>query len=340
MDGDNKIIKNVQVLEDVFIPSRIAHREGQLKAMRDCMKPLTQGQNPRDSFLWGKPGTGKTCIARYLTQELGRETGVKIVYINCWEAVSRFKVLFSMVKSLGLSLSVHRKGTPLDELLDDVRKYLENSRMVVILDEADRLEDERIMYDLANSPNLCLMIIANQETALHDLDARTRSRLASAENIEFHAYSGQEVLDILRDRREWGLVPGVLKDSQMEKIAFRANGDARFAIGMLRAAAQGAESQDLKNIPDSLLGEALSKAGLQDPWAKRLNAQQEMVLDILKKERSMGAALLYQEFLKSLDRRGMNPVGRRMFRKHLDLLLEKGMIKPSGVGRWRVYTVV
>lgn len=337
MDGENRIIRNLEVLEEVFIPSRIVHREGQLKALRDCLNPLLKNLNPRDSFLWGKPGTGKTCIARYLTQELKKETGVKVAYVNCWEAPSRFRILFSILEDLGLSLSVHRKGTPLDELLDVLRRELQKDRAVVILDEVDRLEDEKIVYDLVNSPNLCLLMIANQETALHGLDARSRSRLSSAENIGFPEYSGQEILDILKDRVEWGLVPGVLGNSQLEAITSRANGDARFAIGIMKVVAQNAEGQDLEKIPDSLLEQALSRAG---PKVGKLNPQQGMILEIIKKQKSMGAALLYQEFLKSVKKRGMKPVVDRMFRKHLEFLLERSLIKCSGYGRWRIYTAV
>ncbi len=336
MDGENKIIRNLEVLEEFFIPSRIVHREGQLKALRDCLNPLLKGQNPRDSFLWGKPGAGKTCIARHLTQELGKETGVRIAYVNCWEAPSRFRILFGILEDLGVSLSVHRKGTPLDEVLGALRKRLE--RVVVILDEVDRLEDEGVIYDLVNTPNLCLILIANMEAALYGLDARTRSRLSSAENIEFPEYSGREILDILKGRREWGLVPGALGNSQLERIASRARGDARFAIGMLRAVAQNAEGQDLEKVPDSLLEETLSRARLPEPRLGRLSPQQKMIFDMLKEKKSMGSALLYQEFLKSLKARGMRPVVGRMFRRHLEFLMDRDLIKSAGYGRWRVYT--
>ncbi|GAG06521.1 unnamed protein product, partial [marine sediment metagenome] len=117
----------------------------------------------------------------------------------------------------------------------------------------------------------------------------------------------------------------------------RAGGDARFAIGMLRVAAQRAESQDLERIPNSLLDETLAGARLP-ARAGKLNPQQKVIVDMLK-EKSMGAALLYQEFLKAGKAGGMKPVVDRMFRRHLESLVKKGMIKSSGYGRWKVYTV-
>ena len=73
MNGEASIIKNSEVLISGFIPERVIHREGQIKTLRDDLLPLLNGNQPRNAFLWGDPGTGKTVLSRYLLSELKKE---------------------------------------------------------------------------------------------------------------------------------------------------------------------------------------------------------------------------------------------------------------------------
>jgi orc1/cdc6 family replication initiation protein len=235
MYEENRIIKDARVLKEHFIPSRVLHREGQLDSIRSCLSPITRDMEPRNIFVYGRPGTGKTCISRFVSEELSAHTAsVRNSYINCWECSSRFKILYSILQDMGLTLSVHRKGTPTDELLDVLRKRLEKDYCVIILDEVDKLEDDRVLYDLSGLQRSCLIMISNSETALHGADSRVRSRLASSEHTEFPAYGEGEILDILRDRAEWGMLPGAIKREQLRRIASSSGGDARIAIDTLR----------------------------------------------------------------------------------------------------------
>ena len=70
MYEENRIIKDARVLKEEFIPSRVLHREGQLDAIRNCLKPTLKEMEPRNIFIFGSPGTGKTCISRYVAEEL------------------------------------------------------------------------------------------------------------------------------------------------------------------------------------------------------------------------------------------------------------------------------
>jgi len=57
--------------------------------------PILKDMEPRNNFIFGSPGTGKTCISRFVTEELSAHTTtVQSSYINCWECSSRFKILF------------------------------------------------------------------------------------------------------------------------------------------------------------------------------------------------------------------------------------------------------
>ena len=178
MHNENRIIKDARVLTERFIPREVSHRDGQLQAIRDNLNPLLEGGSSRNSFLFGAPGTGKTCMARYVAEELSTySTSILSGYVNCWECSSRFNVLYSILQQFGLALAVHRKGTPTDELMDVLRKKLEKHPSVIILDEADQLEDDKVLYDLTTLPNTCLILISNLPSALASADPRVRSRL-------------------------------------------------------------------------------------------------------------------------------------------------------------------
>ncbi len=331
---EKRIIKNLDALTEDFIPSRVVHRDGQLKTIRDCLEPILKGLPPINSFLYGKPGTGKTCIAKYVTQKLKEQASVLRAYINCWDTPSSFKTLYSILDQFGLTLSIHRKGMPADELLDLLNKKLEENPAVIILDEVDKLEDDKILYTLVNIKNICLILIANSETALYKTDQRVRSRLASAENIEFPQYNSREIFEILKDRAEWGLVPGVIKNTQLERIASASGNDARVAIQTLRIIAQDAENKDIEKIQDSVI-----ERFIQKNWPEeKINQHQKLILDILKSG-DMDSGKLFKELQNISQKQGIKIITDRTFRRYLEKLVRYNHVKPSGTGRWRTYSL-
>ena len=342
MYDENRIIRDARVLREEFIPSRVLHREGQLDTIRNCLIPILKDAEPRNIFIYGSPGTGKTCISRFVTEELSAHTtSVRSSYINCWDCSSRFRILYSILQDMGLALSVHRKGTPTDELLDSLRKRLEERYCTIILDEVDKLEDDRILYDLVGLRRACLILISNSGTALHGADPRVRSRLASSEHIEFPAYSERDMLDILRDRAEWGMLPGVIKEAHLERIASASGGDSRVAINTLRIVAEEAESQDLEKITGSLIEKALPRAmsSSAERNMEMLSPQQRLIMEILGPEQSLEGGKLSRSFHRLSEERGLGKVSDRMFRNYMDRLSQLGLVDSSGKARWRTYSV-
>lgn len=340
MNDEKRIVSNLEVLTEHFIPNRIVHRDGQLKAIRDNLKPITNEMNARNVFLHGNPGTGKTCMARYAVSELKEHTPVLTSYINCWECRSRFKILFNLLQDLGMKLSVHRKGQPTDELLEMLRKKVEDNYCVVILDEVDQLEDSKVLYDLTNIPKISLILIANEQTALHTAEPRIRSRLMSSDRIEFTPYNDRDILDILKDRVEWGMVPGTIKNSQLESITSASNGDARIAINTLRIVAEDSENQDVSSVSDQIIKRAISN--LVTKKQKRLedlNPQEKLIIEILKGKKEMESGELFRSFQELAEKRGMEKVVDRTFRKYMDILVRHSFVNSSGEGRWRTYSL-
>jgi orc1/cdc6 family replication initiation protein len=336
MYQENMIIKDLRVLTERFIPGRIVHREGQLHAVRDNLKPITESRKPRNSFLFGEPGTGKTCISLYVAEELKKHIPVFSSYLNCWQYSSRFRILLKVLQDLGLSLSVHRKGTPTDELLDMLANKTREKPGLVILDEIDQLEDEKVLYDLLEMGGICMIFIANSGTVFYSVDPRIRSRLSGMDNIEFPPYTTREIFDILKDRAEWGLVPNTIKNIQLERIADFSGGDARTAIETLRVAAEGAENDDSERISDKHIEAGMKSVGdlSQNRAAEKLNSHQKLLYNIIRKKGEIRPADLYCQYYSLCKK---DPANERTVRKHLEKMARYGLIRSAGSGRWRVY---
>ncbi|MBI4154156.1 orc1/cdc6 family replication initiation protein [Candidatus Woesearchaeota archaeon] len=303
---DRPVIKNLDVLAEDFVPSRLGHRDGQMKSIRDNLNPLLDDKSGRPSFIYGLPGTGKTCTSKHVAGELAEE-GISHVYINCWESPSRFKIMYNLLRALG-ELAIHTKGTPTHELLDMLKKKLQNRQLVVILDEVDQIEDDKILYDLLTMKNITLILITNHQEALYDADPRVRSRLSAAGYIEFPRYANSEISEILHERAEWGLVPGSIKKSQVEKISENARGDCRIAIQMLRVAAEEAEAQGVP-ITDSHLKRAMPLAAMQKTAStvKSLNDHQSILYNIIYTSPGITPSGLQYAYIKECTSKKMEP---------------------------------
>ncbi len=341
MYPDMKIIRDMRVLTENFIPSRIIHRDGQLKAIRDDLNPLLEGSVPRHVFVHGRPGTGKTCMSRYVAGELqSYSSDIAQSYTNCWESPSRFRILYNILKDIGSTPIIHRKGTPTDEILEMIERALTDKMCVVILDEVDKIEDDHVLYDLLCLQNVCMIMIANSSTALYNIDSRIRSRLISADNIEFQSYRYDEIVDILKDRAEWGLIPNVIKAEQIEMIARASSGDCRAAIDILRVAAEEAERAGLERITTEVVKKSLPRAGMfvKERSMGALNPHQKLMVEIVHEAGTIDSGKLYERLIMLSEKKGLDKIVDRTFRNYANRLVKYSFINASGEGRWRTFS--
>lgn len=339
MYEEKPVIKNSDTFSDDFIPDQLSHRDGQIKAIRDDLKPILNKQPGRNIFLYGPPGTGKTCTSNYVTKELEQE-GISRIYINCWETQKRFKVLYEILEKLGMKLAIHAKGTATHELLDKLKIRLKDKQTVIILDDVDQLEDDKILYDLVTTPNISLILIANIETALMETDPRVRSRFASADNLEFPKYTTSEIADILKERASSGLVPNSVKRSQLEEIADSSAGDCRIAINILRIAAEDAEQANTGKITEEHIEKALptAKKHKKEKSIEVLNDHQK-ILYLVIKNGEIQPGELHARYKTECSRKSLEPIKERTIRKYLEKMVQYNLILAKGETKWRVYSI-
>ena len=313
----------------------MAHRNSQITEIKRNLEPVLENSSSRNMLLYGPPGTGKTTMAGYVVDELKKHSSnVVSGSVNCWRYPSRFKVYYNLLQDFGVNL-IHRTGTPTDELVDRFRAKVGQQPSIVILDEVDQIEDERILYDFARESSIALIMIANKGTALYDFDDRIRSSLEGTQNVRFPAYTKEQLVDILEDRVKWGLRDNAVDDSTLRRISSRADGDARIAINALRIAAERAETEDLEEITPDIMDKALPKAEKENKSKsiEQLNPHQKALYDIIEEEGEVKPGKLYQEYKEKIE----DPKVKRTVRKYLSKMDHYRLIVSEGEGRWRTY---
>lgn len=248
--------------------------------------------------------------------------------MNCWEDHTRFQTLYRILDGVNRTHDVHRQSTPRDLLLERLREY-DGPPYVVILDEVDQLQDKRLLYDLYRIQGLEMVMIANREEDLFSpIDNRLQSRLRTCARIQFDKYHDDELVSILRDRVRWGLADGVIDTTRLRYIADCAAGDARIAIGILRAAARTAKQEGYSEIQQHLIDDAVSEAEMeiQQKSLDRLTEHQRVIYDIVSDRGEITPPALYEEYNERVD----EPKSDRTVRNYLAKLKQYNLIVADG----------
>ena len=71
------LFRDTVVLDYDFQPKIMKYRETEQKQFAIAIRPLLQGHNGRNLFVYGVPGVGKTTACKHVLRELEEETGYK-----------------------------------------------------------------------------------------------------------------------------------------------------------------------------------------------------------------------------------------------------------------------
>ena len=267
-----KIFRDREVLRHDYIPQHLPHREKQIRRLGEIVAPVLRGSRCSNVFIYGKTGTGKTAVTRYVMQKLVEKaeelcSPVKGCYVNCRLTGTEYRVFAALCSSL--SVSVPFTGLSIGEVFDRFRTTLDSSPviLVIVLDEIDALVKTRgdsLLYELTrvnetlHHSKVSLIGISNDLNFKEFLDPRVVSSL-SEEEIVFNPYDAAELRNILLDRAKLAFFDGVLTESALNLCAALAaaeHGDARRALDLLRVAGEVAERVGADKITDEHIREA------------------------------------------------------------------------------------
>lgn len=323
---ETPILLNEEPLTEVFAPTRLLHREGQLKEILSHIKPALHRKDARNVLVIGNTGTGKTSLIKWMLNEYFER---KHAYVNCLNCRSEHKILENILIQLG---NVIPENKPTDYLIQKFSKKI-GKDVIVCIDEVDQVKNDRILQTLSIQ-ECCLILISNKQFFFDSVEDRLRSRLFLAE-VEFPQYRKSEIVDIIKDRMQYALSSGCITNNLIELIAAWSNGDARIALQTVRAAAMSADAKKREGITIDDLKDAFKgarKSKLEYVKSK-LNEHQKFLLSAIEKTNEIDSGELFRTYQSSFEQ----PLGERAYRNQVEYLIQAGLIREVGEGRWRTF---
>ncbi len=267
-----RLFRDREVLRHDYLPEKLPHREEQIRLLGQAVAPVLKDARCSNIFIYGKTGTGKTAVAKYVLSHLetkAKEYGspVKSCYVNCRMTGSEYRVFASLSQSLGLAIPF--TGLSAGEVFDRFRSGLNASRiiLIVVLDEIDALVKDRgdgILYELTRinetltQSKVSIIGISNDLRLKEFLDPRVFSSL-SEEEMVFRPYDASELRNILLERSKLSFFDGSLSEAALSicsALAAAEHGDARRALDLLRVSGEVAERQLSKVITEEHVRDA------------------------------------------------------------------------------------
>jgi len=332
------MITDARALRKSYVPSELHHRDGQIDHLSSALRPITDGDQGEDAFIFGPAGTGKTTIAKYVLGELEREAlDVEWAYVNCISEASKAAVLHTLVRDAGCGADLRREGTPTPTFLDRLRGL--DGQFVAVIDEVHVLDDMETLLALYELDTVSMVLITLDEDRLFaEFGPRVESRLRGAPKISLDRYRQRELADILKGRVEAGLAPGSISKQTIQHIADLAAGDARYAITVLRRAAKQVAERDGDMITREVIDDVTDAAerDIRSTRVGYLSTHKRLLYDIIKDAGKLGASDLHARYAAQAN----DPKTKSARRRYLSSLEDYDLITSTGSGRGKRYEFV
>ncbi len=337
-----------------YIPERLPFRESQIAGVGEILAPVLHESKPSNLLLYGKTGTGKTAVARYVLRRLGpvaehQEVKMAVCYVNARFAGTEYRVLSTLAEFM--SLKIPFTGLSVGEAFSRLESAVTTfgGSVIIILDEIDFLVNnygDGLVYELTRinerlkQSKVSLIGISNDLRFKELLDPRCLSSL-SEEEMVFPPYTASELKTILSERADAAFRNGAVDQAAIGLCAALAgseHGDARRAVDLLRVAGEVAEREASTKVEEKHVRAAAQRIE-RDRTVEAIRSlpihAKLVLLSILSNQTSPYTGAVYQQYAKLCRRAGSEPLTQRRVSgllAELDLL---GLISASLVSHGR-----
>lgn len=272
-DTGSRLVRNYDALSPAAHGRDPTGRGSTLEQLLDGLEPAFGGDLPRNAYVWGPKGSGKSALVTALFAELGRmsrdsrssihtstrvdDTGMAaFAYVDARGARSEFGLQHATLDEL-LDETVPKQGVGSDHLRALLAERFAGTdrRAVVAIDHLGESET----YPIATveeflgraSDSVSWLAVGRTPPEEHETSIGT--------TVHLSAYQQYALADILTSRASCGLARHAISHEQLRRIAKWAAGDAHDALAALFSAAVLASEAGERTIEPATVGAGMNR---------------------------------------------------------------------------------
>ncbi|MFC7216134.1 Cdc6/Cdc18 family protein [Saliphagus sp. GCM10025334] len=351
---DSTIFRDENVLRDSHTPKTLIERDEELTAYQSALRPVVNGAQPKNLFLYGQTGVGKTLATKLVLERLSTDlepmadVDLHTVFLNCKSLSSSYQVAANLVNEFREpDNQIKTTGYPsgmINQMLWDHLNELEVSHCLIVLDEVDSIgNDDDILYQvprsndngLVDGTQVGVIGISNDFTFRDNLSARVKDSLCD-EEILFSPYDANQLRRILEQRAEQAFHDDVLDDNVIPlaaAFAGQSSGSARQALRRLYKAGDIARDQGATLVTEGHIRLADRAVERDKVWEELLRVPTHSKLTLyallmLEAEGELPAkrSAIYERYRIAANRIDIDPRTDRTVHDRLSQLTLKGFL--------------
>ncbi|RQG94808.1 orc1/cdc6 family replication initiation protein [Natrarchaeobius chitinivorans] len=349
------IFEDENVLHDDYQPKSLEERGDELEQYTAYLQPVINGSQPRNIFLYGKTGVGKTAATKYLLHHLEEDAKqydditVTTVYLNCEDLTSSYRVAVELVNTFrDPSEQISRTGYPLNAVYKKLWAELDRigGTILIVLDEVDYIgDDDSILYQLPRARSnekieyarIGIIGISNDFKYREKLDPRVEDTLCERE-LHFPPYGANKLQNILEKRAALAFKGGILEGDVVPLCAAFAaqdKGSARQGLDLLLEAGDLARRRNDPFVTEDHVREAkqlLEKQRIGESMKELTSHGHLTLLAVVTSMVTDPSQVpfqkqqLYEQYRDLTAATNRDPLGGRAFHNHLAELSMLGIL--------------
>ena len=278
--SEHPIFARKELLQIGHIPDgdRIVGRDEEIQNLANQLIDATTGNSPENVIIYGKTGTGKSLVTKFVTkltkwkaERMDTGISVGIVYIDCAEDTTEAQTISTAAESLNdeerTDISIPPTGLSTSRYYKRLWKVMDSlyDVAIVILDEINLLnDDDKVVMKLSRAEEaskvdcgIGIIAISNKLQYIERLDERVKSSFQETE-LFFSPYNANQLREIMYNRED-AFREGILEDEVIPlcaAFAAQEHGDARRALDVLRNAGKLAFTNGDATVTEAHVREA------------------------------------------------------------------------------------